>query len=148
MKLVSLIFGFVIFSVVLSMMFASVGDILDKNNSSDAATFTALSGEYEDFTRKIKDDGSTTRNIIDQSKQGAATSETTDVTLLSGALSGGKLTTNFFVNFDNILNNATGDINKGEAYIDNRIVGGILALIVVFLAFVALHFLRGFKTET
>jgi len=149
MKAINVVFGFVIFVLVLTMMFAAIADMMIQNNIDGADTFVALSGDYEGFTNQFDEQGNAiSRQIIDGTKQGVATSEDKDVSLLSGALSGGRLVTSFFGNFDNIIHNATANANTGESYIDNRIINGILALIVIFVAFVVLHFLRGFKTET
>ncbi len=148
MKLVNVVFGFVIFSIVVSMMFAATGDILSQNDVSGADDFNKLAGEYESFTKQIDNKDSTARGIISQTQQKPSESEESDINALKGAISGGKLSTNFFINFQDIIHNATGDVNTGQSYIDNRIIGGILALIVIFVAFVVLHFIRGFKTET
>lgn len=148
MKLFNLIIGFVIFSIVVSMMFAATGDILERNKGSGADDFNSLAGEYNSFTNQIDNSDSTARGIISQSEQGVATSETEDVNAIKGALSGGRLSINFFVNFEDIIHNATVDINTGQSYIDNRIIGGVLALIVIFLAFAILHFIWRSKTET
>jgi len=148
MKAVNLVFGFVIFSIVLSMMFAATYEIMDKNSVEGADDFNILAGEYESFGGQFDEDAGVPRQMIDQGKEGKTGGEEADITIVTGALSGGKLVVNFFTNFENILHNATGDVNKGEAYIDNRILGGVIALIVIFLAFVLIHFARGFKTET
>lgn len=148
MKLVNVVFGFVIFSIVVSMMFAATSDILKQNDASGSDDFDKLSGEYETFTKGIDDKSSTSRGIIDLTQSKPSESEESDINAFRGAISGGKLATNFFINFENIINNATGDVNTGQNYIDNRIIGGVLALIVIFISFAILHFIRGFKTET
>ena len=148
MKAVNLVFGFVIFSIVLSMMFAATSDIMTENSADGAGDFDALSGEYEGFTEEFGDDKGTARGIIDAGKQGDVEGEDVDINIVSGALSGGRLAVNFISNFENIIHNATGDVNTGESYIDDRIIGVVIILIVIFLAFVLIHFARGFKTET
>lgn len=151
MKAINVIIGFTMFSIVVSMMFAASGTILTKNDGKDAATFNSLSGQYDGYSSGFKKDGGVARDIDDASKQGSSGSDTPDVTLLSGALSGGRLVTNFYTNFDNIITNTTNEIGgdkRGYAYIDQRITNGILAIVFLFLVFVVIHFLRGFKTET
>ena len=148
MKAINVVLGFVIFSIIISMMFAAASNIMGENNVEGSDDFDKLSGEYNSFTSGMGDEDSTAREIIGQTKQGEASSDTSDVSLITGALSGGRLVTNFFTNFENIVHNATGDANEGEAFVDDRIIGAILAIIVIFIAFVILHFIRGFKTET
>ena len=60
-------------------------------------------------------------------------------------MSGGRLATNFYANFNEIVQTVTAD---SSVYIDPRIPAAIVALIGVFLILVALYFLRGFKMET
>ena len=149
MKLANLLFGFLIFSLVLSLMFAATGDILSKNDIDGADDFNALAGEYEGLTNSIASKDSTARGIEGVTKTGAADSETTDVSILKGAVSGGRLSFNFFTNFEGIIQNATEDTRSGGAvYIDRRITNGLIFLIIIFLTLALLHFFRGFKTET
>ena len=148
MKAVNIVIGFVMFSIVLSMMFAATSDIMDREGVEGSDTFNELSGNYDSFGNQFGSSDSTARGIIGATEQGAADSETKDVNILVGALSGGRQVVNFFSNFDNIVSNATGEVNQGEAYIDPRITRGFLAGIMIVLAFVVLHFVRGFKTET
>ena len=147
MELASFVFGIVIFSIVTTMMFAAVQSILTDNKSSkDPAEWANLAGSYGDFSADVASSAnSTSRGISSQTEQGAAGSQTTDVTLITGAVSGGRLTTNFYSNFKEIMEKVGGDT---VTYVDPRIIGAIIALSLVFLVLVALHFIRGFKTET
>lgn len=148
MKFINLVFGFVIFVLVLSLMFAGIGDMMKDNNIEGRDTFVELSGQYDGFSDQFDEETSAARNIDAATKTGKAVSEDKDTSILSGALSGGKLVTSFFVNFNNIVNNATEDSRGGGNYIDTKVVDGFLVLIVIFIIFVVLHFVRGFKTET
>ena len=60
-------------------------------------------------------------------------------------MSGGRLATNFYANFNEIAQKVTAD---SSIYIDPRITAAIVALIGVFIILITLHFIRGFKTET
>ncbi len=145
MKLTNFVFGIIIFSIVTTLMFAGVQSILTDNDVGDPSEWEALSGGYGDFVAQTgSQDNSTTRGILDQTKVGRAKSEGTDITLLSGAVSGGRLSFNFFTNFNDVITKVRGDT---DTFIDPRIWAAIIALAIVFLALVVLHFLRGFKTE-
>ena len=149
MKLTNLIIGFIVFSLVLSLMFATAGDILEKNSIDGFEDFNQLAGEYEEMSGEMTEKDSTIRDIDEATKIGAAESENIDVRILKGAVSGGRLSTNFITNFENIIHNATGDANiGGQTYIDRRIVNGVIFIIIVIVVLAILHFLRGFKTET
>ena len=148
MKLVNFIFGMVIFSIVATMMFAAVQSIIIKNNYEGADEWEELSGEYGEFIGEVgSNKNSTIRQVQDQTGFGAATSEDKDTSLIKGAISGGRLSFNFFTNFDDVINKVNADTTKGASIIDDRIIGALTALVVLFLALVVLHFLRGFKTE-
>lgn len=148
MKIANLIIGGVIFSIVLTLMFVSTQEIMEANDDPDSSEFEALAGDYESITSDFGAKGQPMRNIINQTKQGEAQTEGTDVSLITGAISGGRLVLNFFTNFNTIINQTTSDINKGEAYIDNRIIGGIEIIIVIIIGLAVIFFLRGFRMET
>ncbi len=145
MKLSNFVFGLIIFSIVTTIMFGAVQSMLTENRIGGAEEWAELSGNYSSNIGKIstKSD-STSRAILGQTEQGVAGSETQDVTLLTGAVSGGRLTFNFFTNFNDVANKVRGDT---DTFVDPRIWGAIIALALVFLLLVGLHFLRGFKTE-
>lgn len=149
MKLISFIFGILIFSIVSTVMFASVQNYLAENRLQDPDQWKTLSGDYEKFV----DDtalkaNSTSRLIKGQTETGPASSEAADVGIISGAISGGRLTLNFFTNFDDVINKVRGDTGKGQDLINPKLFDVIIALSTVFLILVGLHFARGFKTET
>ncbi len=145
MKLSNFVFGIIIFSIVTTLMFGAVQSMLKENNVGDPDEWAELSANYSSNIGKIstKSD-STSRNILGQTEQGDVGGEDRDVTLLTGAVSGGRLTFNFFTNFNDVTNKVRGDT---DTFIDPRIWGAIIALALVFLLLVGLHFLRGFKTE-
>ena len=147
-KAFNVVLGFIIFSLVLSMFFAAIAETMALNNVEGAETFAALSGQYEGFSTQEQLPNSTTRQILDGTKIGTATSEETTNFLVSGSLSGGRLSLNFFKGFDDIITITTTNANTGESYIDSRIIKGILVILTVLSAFILLHFLRGAKTET
>lgn len=145
MKLTNFVFGLIIFSIVTTIMFGAVQSMLVKNNVGDPDEWTALAGSYEKFIGDISTNAnSTSRAILGQTEQGAAGSETQDVTLLTGAISGGRLSFNFFANFNDVIDKVGEDTNS---YIDPKIWGAVIALALIFLGLVLLHFIRGFKTE-
>ena len=150
MKLANFIFGMVIFSIVTTMMFGAVQTMLEDNpsTSKEPGDWEELSGSYGEFVKDAATyENSTTRAILDQTELGEAGTETQDVTLLSGAISGGRMSFNIFTNFDAIISKVSTTSEGTAAYIDSRIIGAIVALVIVFLALVVLHFIRGFKTE-
>ncbi len=149
MKAVNVVLGFILFAVISSLMFGMTFELMNQEKVEGASDFQNLAGEYEQFSEDIGGEDSTARGILDQTKQGAAESEDKDTSLLKGAVSGGRLVGNFYGNFENIVHNATGNINQGgSTFVDQRLIRGILIMLMVFLVFVVLHFLRGFKTET
>ena len=159
MKLTNMVVGLVAFSVIVSMFFLTAADILEKNfydfNNTDTRhqTFEALGGEYYGLSTDVSDKGSTIKDIEEASQAGAGVkTDEPDVSALKGALSGGKLAINFYTNFQNIINNATADINQdmgvGDTYIHPNIKNGILAAVSIILIFIVLHFVWRFKTET
>jgi len=151
-KAINLVIGFALFSIVVSMFFFAISETMKKNNvgnDADRKVFRDLSGQYADSSSEQSGDGSTARQIIDGTKVGDAGSEDTSNYLVTGALSGGRLSVNFLSYFENIINNAKKDASKGgQNYIDEKIVSAAIAILVLILAFIAIHFLRGFKTET
>ena len=156
MKLTNMVIGLVAFSVMVSMFFLLAGDILKQNfyelDSTDTRyeTYEALGGEYYGLSQEIANEDSNIRSIQEASQAGAGVeTDEPDVSALKGALSGGKLAINFYTNFQNIINNATGDINTGgQAFIHPNIKNGILAAVSIILIFIVLHFIWRFKTET
>lgn len=149
MKLVNVIFGFVIFSIVTSIMFGSIGFMMVDNDIEGSSTFTDLSDDYEIFYKTINNESSPARASLGQTESGAASSEDVEISLIQGALSAGRLSISFFVNFNSILSTAIGDLDgDGEGIIDPKIIVGILALLLIFFAFVIIHFIWRAKTET
>jgi len=152
MKLVNVIFGFVIFSIVISIFFGTVAQIMELNeigSEEEREKFVILSGNYTGFVDNARSKDGTPRGILDQTDQGVASSEEVEVHLIEGALSGGRLTVNFFVNFQNIISRIQGDVNPdSEALINPNIITGISALLIIFLAFVIISFIWRAKVET
>lgn len=149
MKLVNMVLGLIGFSVFCSMLFLTAGDILKQNNIEGYETFNTLGGEYEGFAKPITNEDSTIRDMEDaaQAGEGVGTDEP-DVSALKGTLSAAKMTVNFYTNFENIINNATTDINtEGETYVHPTITNGIKAAILVVLVLISIHFIWRFKTE-
>ena len=142
-----MLIGIILFSIFTTIMFASVASILDSNpGPKDPAEWTALSGGYEQFGKDVSTrTNSTTRQIKSQTDQGPASSEAEDIFIVKGALSGGRLSTNFFTNFEDVFNKVGGDT---VTYINPKIIETAGFIIVVLLVLIALHFARGFKTET
>ena len=134
-KLTNMVVGLVLFSVVVSMFFLTVADILRRNNIEGYETFEELGGKYYGSSKEVTDADSNLRDIQEASQLGAgATTDEPDVSALQGALSGGKLAINFITNFENIMNNATGDVNdEGETYIHPNIKNGVLAIVSIII---------------
>ena len=146
MKLASFIFGIAIFSIATTIMFSAVQSFLAENNVGDPAEWEQLAGEYGKFSSDIStNSNSTLRNIQRQSELGKVGDEEPSTFLVTGAISGGKLSVNFFRNFEEVMYKVSADTG---VYIDFRIIIVIIALAAIFTVLVALHFLRGFKTET
>ena len=146
MKIATLLIGLLTFSVVVTIMFSAVQKYLTLNDFSGADEWETLAGEYSTITGEtITDDNSTLRQISGLTKSGEATSETKDIRLISGAISGGKLMTNFFFNFDEVFNKVGGDT---KTYIDGRIIAAAIGIILIIVVLSVLFFLRGFKAET
>ncbi len=150
MKLTNMVIGLVAFSVMVSMFFLTAADILEKNSIEGYETFEALGGDYYGLSTEVSNKDSTIRDIQEASQGGAGVeTDEPDISALKGALSGGKLAVNFYTNFQNIINNATGDINtEGQTYLHPNIKNGILAVVGIILIFIVLHFIWRFKTET
>ena len=147
MKLISMVIGFLVFSLVATMMFATTHDIMNNNgNVAGTEEFQTLAGDYDDLTGAFGDSSGTARQIENLSKSGAAQATEPDVSAFKGALAGGKMSVNFLTNFQNIINTVSGDVGAG--YVDQRIINGILAIIGIFLIFVVVQFIRAFKMET
>ncbi len=146
MKVANLIIGLVVFSIVTTMMFAYVQNYLQKNNVGDPTEWEELSGNYNQFvTESTTQANSTLRRISNQTKLGEATSTEKDIRLVSGALGGGRLLINFFLNIDTVANKVQSDT---DTYVDPRIIPAIMAVIAIIILLSIIFFLRGFKAET
>ncbi len=146
MKIATLLIGLLTFSVVVTIMFSAVQNYLTLNDFSGADEWETLAGEYDEIIgESVTDDDSTLRQISGLTKSGEAESETKDINLITGAISGGKLMTNFFLNFDEVFNKVGGDTNT---YIDGRIIAAAIGIVLIIFVLSVLFFLRGFKAET
>ena len=150
-KLVNIIIAFAVFSSVVSMFFLAIADGIEQNeidNPIALAQFQILSGEYEVLATQEFGEDSTTRQIVRTTKQGDSGSEDNANFLVSGALGAGRLTINFFGNFENIVTGAAADAKDGGNYISPIIINTGIAILLILGAFAVVHFLRGAKTET
>ncbi len=146
MKIATLIIGLLTFSLVTTIMFSAVQNYLIDNDFEGADDWEDLAGEYDTFTKEVSTDSNgTIRQISELTKSGEAESETTDINLISGAISGGKLLTNTFFNFDEIANKVGTDT---KTFVDQRIIDAIIGIVVIIVVLSVLFFLRGFKAET
>ena len=152
MKLVELLYGVIIFSVVISLLFLLAGDFFKEGKVDDSGLYSSLAVEYEGISKNQVFKDSDIREIQDATDIGTASSETQDIFLLTGAIQGGRLIINSIKNFDNIANNISSTLDEGEntaaPYIDPRIIVTLKALVVVLIVIISLQFLRGFKLET
>lgn len=146
MKLTTILLGLVTFSIVATMMFSAVQDYLTINQFGGADEWEDLSGEYEVFVAETATNAnSTLRDISDQTKSGESASDSQQIVLLEGAVSGGKLMINFFTNFDDVLRKTDSDT---KTYVDPRIIPVVIAIIMIIIVLSVIFFLRGFKAET
>ena len=146
MKIVTLLIGLLTFSVVMTIMFSAVQNYLTLNEFGGASEWEGLAGDYETIVgESVTDDNSTLRQISSLTKSGEFASETKDIGLISGAISVGKLMTNFFFNFDEVFNKVGGDTNT---YVDGRIIAAAIGIVLIIIVFSVIFFLRGFKAET
>ena len=146
MKISTLVLGFLTFSVVVTIMFSAVQDYLTQNEFGGASEWGELAGDYEAFVGEtITNENATLRQMSEQTKTGEAGSEAKQIVLLEGAISGGKLGTNFFFNLDVIANKIGADT---KTYVDPRIVAAVIGIIMIVIILSVLFFLRGFKAET
>jgi len=145
MKLTNFIFGIIVFSIITTLMFGAVHSILTENKVGKPQEWDDLAGDYKKFineTAIIED--STGRRVLSETELGEAGKDEADVSLIKGAVSGGRLSFSFFSNFQDIVNKVN---SNTTTFVDIRIWLAISALAVTFLILVILHFLRGFKTE-
>jgi|TARA_Y100000034_G_C6897433_1_gene414105 hypothetical protein len=152
MKAVSVLFGLVIFSIFISLLFSLAGDVFDKGKVDDEGVFTSLATTYQDVSESQTQKGSDIRKIADASEAGAASGEDESIFLVKGAVQGGRIIKNSIANFENVAHNVTSTISLGEnsndVYIDSRITNTLIALSVVFFVIISIQFIRGFKLET
>lgn len=146
MKLTNLVIGFIIFSIVTTLFFWVTYEMLREQGVEGATDFQGLSGEYGEYASQFDEEDSAMRDMIKQTESGKASSEEKDVNILTGIVAGGLTALNFLGNFENIVHNATGDVE--QHYVDDRLTGVIIAIIVIVIGFTLLHFLRAAKTET
>ncbi len=146
MKISTLLIGLLTFSVVVTIMFSAVQNYLTLNEFGGASEWKTLAGEYDKIAgESVTDDNSTLRQISGLTKSGEAESETKDINLITGAISGGKLMTNFFLNFDEVFNKVGGDT---KTYVDGRIIAAAIGIVLIIIVLSVIFFLRGFKAET
>ncbi len=146
MKIVTLLLGLLTFSIVATIMFSAVQDYLIQNEFGGASEWETLSVNYGEFTGEVSTDSdSTLRQIENLTKSGEFASESQQISLLEGAVSSGKLGTNFITNFEDVINKIGSDTNK---YIDTRLITVAIGIITIIIVLSFLFFLRGFKAET
>ena len=146
-KLTTILIGLVIFSIFTTIMFGSVASILNSNpGPKTSAEWTALSGGYEQFGKDVSTQkNSTLRQIKGLTDQGPASSVDESIFFVKGAISGGRLSGNFFTNFEDVTNKVSGDT---VTYINPKIFNAIEFVFSILIILIVLHFIRGFKTET
>lgn len=148
MKLLTIVIGFLVFSLVVSMMFAATSDVMSKNDNTDGSIkFLELSGDYDNLTGKFGDSDSVVRDMSNLTNQGPAGTLEADVGAFKGALAAGKMAINLYANFDTIITTVTEDV-KGGNYIDSRITSAIIIILGIVVIFIIIQFLRAFKMET
>lgn len=144
MKFGDLVIGFIVFSLTVTLMFLVASNMITESGGTDASDFYDISAGYSNETETFRQDGNTVRDILDSTEEGEGSTETSDVTILTGALKGGRLLKNFFTNLFSITNRTK---NYTSEYIDVRIFYGITAIILVIIGLSILHYARGAKAE-
>jgi len=144
LKFSNLVFGFVIFSVVLTLIFTVTKDLTNDYGSENAATFDELAGKYDYTSRLTTGSNSTIRTMDEQSQLGIASSEDKQIVLLSGAVSAVRLITNIFPTIGTIIEVSYGDAG---GIVPRIIIDAILGIILVFLALVIIHMFMRMKSE-
>ncbi len=146
MKIATLVLGFLTFSLVVTIMFSAVQSYLTLNDFSGAEEWESLSVDYGGLSSSISTDSdSTLRQVDEQTKQGDVGSKDRDITLITGAVSGGRLLTNFYTNFQNVTAKVAGDT---ETFVPREIINAVLGILAVIVILSVIFFLRGFKAET
>ena len=146
MKISTLVLGFLTFSVVVTIMFSAVQNYLTLNDFEGAEEWESLSVDYGGLSGSIATDSdSTLRQVEEQTKLGGVGSKAPDNELITGAISGGRLLTNFYTNFQNVTAKVAGDT---ETFVPREIINAVLGILAILVVLSVIFFLRGFKAET
>ncbi len=146
MKIATLVLGFLTFSVVVTIMFSAVRDHLTLNNFEGVDEWDALAVDYGGLSSDISNKkDSTLRDVDEQTKLGDVGSGDRDNELITGAISGGRLLTNFLTNFENVTNKVYGDT---DTFVPRGIIDAVLGILAILVILSVIFFLRGFKAET
>lgn len=144
MKFANLVFGLVLFSVVITLLFTAARDMTEEYDSSNADAFVTLAGKY-DFTSNLTTEAnSTIRSMSGQTELGAASSEEKDVFFLSGAVSAVRLIINIVPTTQTIIETSYGDTGN---FIPRIIIDAIIGLVIVFIVLVSIHMFMRMRSE-
>ena len=144
MKFANLVFGLVLFSVVITLLFTAARDMTEEYGSSNADAFVTLAGKY-DFTSNLTTEAnSTIRSMSGQTELGAASSEEKDVFFLSGAVSAVRLIINIVPTTQTIIETSYGDTGN---FIPRIIIDAIIGLVIVFIVLVSIHMFMRMRSE-
>lgn len=145
MKLSNVIYGFIIFAAVTSILFITTAEIVTDYGIEGADEFTTLEQSYkQDINRLSLDDSSTISDMSEQTQLGEAGSEEKDITLISGAVSASRGITGYFTFMKNITNKAYADTNT---YVHPIIKNTMLAILMVFIILVVISMLMRMRPE-
>ena len=144
MKFANFVFGLVLFSAVITLLFTAARDMTEEYDSSNADDFVALAGKY-DFTSNLTTEAnSTIRLMSGQTELGAASSEDKDVFFLSGAVSAVRLIINIVPTTLTIIETSYGDTGS---FIPRIIIDVIIGLVIVFIVLVSIHMFMRMRSE-
>lgn len=141
-KLVMIILGVVLFSLVASFMFRIAGDLGSDYNSNDATTYTELSSNYDHIKNISTQSNSSIRRI--KSKLDIGIVDATFGVVDSG-VAGGKVLTDSVSNLNTIADQIEKDTDFVEVSIFFQATKAVLAILFVLSI---LFFFWRFKAET
>jgi len=153
MKLISLLWGIILFAVGTGIMFSAAGTIFEKNNVNDdqVAPFISMAENFAIFGDEQTAEDSTIRAVGDAAEQGAATEEEETIFIVDGSIKGGRIIFDSIANFgeiNSIVQDTVNSSSPGQSYIDPNLFRLATAFILILITVISIQFIRGFKLET
>lgn len=145
MKFVNLIIGFVVFSLVVTLMFTATRDLTSEYEANNAADFVLLAGEYEGYVGNLTTSSdSTIRSMDNQTKTGTASSEDADINIVTGGLSAVRLISNIFPIMGKVLYKAQTSLG---GFIHPLIWAAIIGIIAVVIILTVITMIMRMRPE-